>query len=120
MPRTSLAVTTTTAGGTVLPVMVAVDQPNGNQFPNTGKELIEITNGHSVPITATFVTHGTYDVSTVSYPIADLAVSITNGTSKVCGPFDRTLFNDSATANVFINWDVGTAVTCRVISLGVA
>jgi hypothetical protein len=117
MARTALTVTTTAAAGTVLPAAAAVDQANGNQFTNTGRELIEITNGAGSPVTVTFTTNGVYSVGSVQYPIADLAVTVTNGTSKVCGPFDKVLFNDGSN-NVDVDYSSGTSITARVISLG--
>lgn len=119
MARTTLTVTTTAAAGTVLPAATAVDAPNGNQFVNSGREMIEIINGAGAPITATFTTNGVYTVGSVQYAIADLIVTVTNGTSKVCGPFDKTLFNDG-TGQVLVDWSSGTTITTRVTSLGTA
>jgi hypothetical protein len=103
----------------VLPASAAVDAGNGNQFVNTGRELIEITNGAASPINATFTTNGVYTVGVVQYAIADLVVNVTNATTKVCGPFDKTLFNDGSNF-VYIDFSSGTSVTARVISLGTA
>jgi hypothetical protein len=119
MARTTFAVTATAAAGTVIAASNAVDAPNGNQFVNTGRELVEITNGAASPINATFTTNGVYTVGVVQYAIADLVVNVTNGTTKVCGPFDKTLFND-ANNFVYVDWSSGTTVTARVISLGTA
>jgi hypothetical protein len=84
------------------------------------RSIIEITNGGSgSPVTATFITNGTYLVGAVAYAIADLAVAIASGTTKVCGPFDTTLFN-SATGTVQVDWSSGTSMTARVITLGTA
>ena len=117
MARTALTVTTTAAAGTVLPAAAAVDNVNGNQFTNTGRELIEINNADSSSHTATFITNGVYSVGSVQYAISDLIVTITNGTSKVSGPFDKVLFNDG-TNNVDVDWSSATGMTARVISLG--
>lgn len=110
MSATALTVTTSAPAGTVLPALAAVDGANGNTFTNTGREVIEIANGAGAPITATFVTTLTYQ----GYAIADLAVSITNGTSKTVGPFDVALFGDVVT----VTWSSGTTVTARVTKLG--
>lgn len=119
MARTSLTVTTTAAQGAVLPAMAAVDQPNGNQFLNTGRELIEVTNGSGSTITVTFITNGVYTVGTVQYAIADSAQTIAAGATKAFGPFDKTLYNDG-TGQVLVDYTSGTTVTARVISLGTA
>ena len=116
---TALTVQTTSASGIVLAAAVAADA-TGNNFINSGREMIEIINGSGSPITATFTTHGTYNVGSVAYPIADLAVSVGATSSKACGPFDRTLFNNPSTGNVDITWSAVTTVTCRVIALGTA
>ena len=117
MARTTLTVATTAASGTVITTGTAVDAANGNEFVNSGRELIEITNGVTQQVTATFITNGTYSVGTTNYPISDLAVVIATGTQKACGPFDRTLFN-SGTGTVQIDWTTATNVSARVISLG--
>lgn len=117
MARTSLTVTTTAAAGTVWPAMGAVDMANGNQFPNTGREGMIIANGGGAPITATITTNGTYDVGSTSYAIADLTVVVATGTSKIVGPFDRTLFNN-ASGQVLVDWSNDTVVTVGVFSLG--
>lgn len=117
MTATSMTVTTITPGGAVLPALGAVDAANGNSFPNTGREMIEIANGAGAPITATFTTTGTYTTAggTV-YQIADAAVTITNATSKAIGPFEVGLFSSTVT----IAWSSGTTITARVTSLGAA
>jgi hypothetical protein len=114
MPRTALTVTTTAKTGVVQPAMVAVDAANGNSFVNTGREVIEINNGGGSPITVTFVTTLTYQ----GYAIADQTVSVTNGTVKLCGPFDTALFNDTTDSTIGIDYSSGTSVTARVTKLG--
>jgi len=111
------AVTTTAAAGVTLPAPAAVDAANGNEFVNTGRELIEITNAAASAITATFITNNTYNVGSTAYAIADKAVVVAAGTTVGSGQFDRTLFN-SATNTVQVDWSSGTSITARVISLG--
>ena len=120
MPRTAFAPTTTAAAGQTLPAAAAVDAANGNSFPNpTGRALIEITNGAASNINVTFITNGVYTVGAVQYTIADLVVLVVNATTKVCGPFDKTLFNDG-TGSVLVDYSSGTTITARVIELGTA
>ncbi len=119
MTRTALTITTTAAAGVTLNAAQAVDNTNGNTFTNTGRELIEITNGSGSTLTVGFTTNGVYTVGLTQYAVADLNVSVLNATSKVCGPFDKTLFNDGSN-NVDVDWSSGSSVTCRVISLGTA
>lgn len=119
MTATSMSVTTSAALGTLFNAAAAVDQANGNTFTNTGREAIIVTNLSGSSLTVTFTTNANYTVSTVNYAVADLTVTLANNTSKVCGPFDKTLFNDGNGA-VDIAWSTGTNVTARVFSLGSA
>lgn len=114
-----MTVTTTAAAGTLLNAPAAVDAANGNSFTNTGRELIEITNGSGTTLTVTFITNGVYAVGTVQYALADINVSVSNATSKVCGPFDKTTYNDGSNL-VDVDWSTSNSVTARVISLGTA
>lgn len=115
MARTALTVTTSTAGGTVLPAAAAVDAPNGNKFTNNGHARLRVINGAGAPITVTIITNGTYSAGGVAYAIADLTPSVTNGTEKTFGPFDQTLFND-ANGDVLVDWSSGTTITAQVVS----
>lgn len=119
MARSPLTPVTTSASGSILAAAGAVDASNGNEFENAGRAMIEITNGSATACTATFVTNGSYSVGAVAYAIADLTVVIATSQTKVCGPFDTTLFN-SATNTVEINWSHGTTITARVITMGTA
>lgn len=124
MPRTAFTPNACTAHGTVLAASVAVDQPNGNSFPNpSGRALIEITNAAGSPITVTFTTSANYitmnGATQVTDAVADNAQTVTNATSKIFGPFDRNLYND-ASGNVLVDYSSGTSITARVIEPGTA
>lgn len=119
MPATALTVTTTAASGTVYPANTAVDQPNGNSVVNTGRELVIVTNGAASPITVTFITQANYVVNSINYAVADNAQTVTNGTSKIFGPFDRNLYNDT-NGLLQITWSSGTTITANAISMGTA
>lgn len=120
MARTSIIPVTSAAAGALLAAPASVDAVNGNQFTNpTGRAIIEVTNGSGGSITATFATNGVYTVGSVQYDIADLVVTIAASTTRVYGPFDKTLFNDGA-GNVDVDWSSGTTVTARVIEVGTA
>lgn len=116
MPYTALAVTTSSKDGATLAAATAVDGTNGNAFVNTGRETIEITNGGVSPINVTFITTLTY----AGFGIADNVIAITNGTTKVCGPFDTALYNgsDPAANSIGFTFSSATSVTARVIKLG--
>lgn len=120
MVATTMNTVTTVAAGILAVNAAAVDFTNGNQFANpTGRAIMEVlvSGAGGTPVTVAFTTQGTYTVGSAVYNIADLNVSITNGTSKWCGPFDKALFND-ANANVQVNWSTATNVTARVIEMG--
>ena len=116
----ALTATTSTAHGTVLPA--AATASASDTFPNpNGRAIVIITNGGATPVTVTFVTSGVHYVTTsVSYPIADDAISVTNGTRKVIGPFDKTVLNDIATGLITMNFSVATGCTVDVIEIGAA
>lgn len=121
MPRTAFTVTTAVFGGTVLPAAAAVDAVNGNSIANTGttagRVAIEVTNGAGSPINVTVTTTGNYNTAGGAHAVADEIIAVTNGTSKIIGPWDPTLYND-ASNNVLIDWSSGTTITARVIALG--
>jgi hypothetical protein len=66
----------------------------GDKFKNTGRQYVRIRNSSgSNAYTVTFVTAGTVK----GIAIADVAVSVPAGvgTTRVVGPFDEGVFNDS-------------------------
>ena len=117
-----LTSTTSTAHGTVLPAAQSVSA--SDTFANVnGRTLIEITNGGGSPTTVTFTVVGTYPVSpTVTYPVSNDAQSVTNGGSKVFGPFNIQLMNAGSvsTGVITVVCSPTTSVTARVIELGAA
>lgn len=60
----------------------------------------------------TFVTTLLYQ----GYAIADQTVTVANGTSKVCGPFETSLFNDTD-GTVGVDYTSGVTITARVVKL---
>ena len=122
--ETALTPINSTAPGTVLTASAAVDGTNGNKFANpTGRAIIEITNGAAGAINVTFTTQASYNIvgtnGTITYSVFDPIISVTNGTSKVFGPFDKSLYND-ANSNVIVNYSSGTTITARVIEVFLA
>lgn len=119
MTRTTLTPVTSAAHGTTLTAAAAVDQPNGNQFlnPSGSYTVIEINNGAANSINVTFTPTGTYSIASgVTYTVnADLQV-VTNGTSKVFGPFNQQLMNN-ASGMVLVDYSSGTTITARVITV---
>jgi hypothetical protein len=114
-----LTTTTTTAHGVVLPAAQAVSA--SDTFANaSARTLLEVNNGGGSPITVTFVTFGTVGAGgAVTYDIADDAQTVTNGTSKVFGPFKKSVLNNASDL-ITVNFSATTSVTARVIQLGTA
>jgi hypothetical protein len=81
-----------------------------DSFSNNGKTMIRVNNGGGAPTTLTLD-----DPNSTTPPAAtafnpDAAVTITNGTVKVIGPFPVARFND-ANGRVQLAWSVTTSVT---------
>lgn len=112
-----LTSTASTAHGTVLPAAQAVSA--SDTFANAnGRTLIEVNNGSGSSVTVTFVTSGTYPVSsTVTYDVADDAQTVAAGVSKVFGPFNKTLLNGGSDL-ITVTFSATTTITARVIELG--
>lgn len=118
MARTAFTPTTTIFSGIVLPAPAAVDAVNGNSFTNpTGRAILEVTNGAGSPMNVTITTFNSYSTGAGAHAVTDEVTAVTNGTTKVFGPFDKTLYND-ATGNVLVDWSSGTTITARVIETG--
>lgn len=79
----------------------------GNKFANNGKVFIDISNGYTGAITATFITGRTVD----DLAVADLTVQIASGAEKFIGPFEPGTFNDS---DGYVNIDFTTVTTVTI------
>jgi hypothetical protein len=109
---TALTVTTTASSGVVKPALTAADATN-NTFPNTGREWIEVNNAGGSPITVTLTTELTYQ----GFAIADQTGSVSNGTTRLFGPFDVNLYSP-LTGNVTVAYSAVTSVTVGAFKLG--
>lgn len=81
-----------------------------DKFPNTGKEVIVVTNGGGGSINVTLVTQKTVDGNAVADPV----VAVAAGVTKAIGPFQRDLYND-VDGNVNVNYSGTTSVTAKVV-----
>lgn len=114
MPRTALSAQDLGqyAAGAAL-TLNAVDQPNGNTFPNDGKTFLMVTNGSGGSLTVTVTGATTPDRSygqTVTKTYAPA-----NGARWLIGPFSPAVFNQS-TGLVNVDWSTGSSVTCAVVT----
>lgn len=116
MARTDLTVQTIAVGG-----LVATDEAantDGEMFINTGKEYLQVRNGHSAPITVTLVTGKTVD----GLAIADRAVVVANATTQKIGPFSTDLYNQPSGSDankVYVDFSLVTNLFVAVFRLPV-
>lgn len=111
MPPTTItpvAAVRSTSGNQV--TFATVDDANGNDWINTGNELVLIDNtANANPATATFTTPGTRD----GLAITDLAVVVPAGEFHCVGPFPKEHYNP-ADNQVDIAWSGTTISSCTV------
>lgn len=113
MPRTALSWQEVVIAG-LTPTFGAVDQPNGNTFPNDGNVYIEVKNASGVPITVTLSVPAK-GPGGLSYTNPTVSVPATTG-DKIIGPFDPTAYNQAGGV-VNVDFSAGTSVTIAVIHL---
>lgn len=107
----TLTVQTILAAG-LEPAALAAATAGGDQFTNTGREFIEINNGHTSPQTVTINSQ-----VNCSYGFDhNQAVEVTNGERRLIGPFPTSRFND-ANNMVQLTYDAVTALTVGVYKL---
>lgn len=92
---------------------VAADAALSDEFPNTGFEFVEIKNGGGAPITVTLDIKPTLDGAAV----VDPTVSISNGVTKIIGPFPPAFYNDSTTQRAKVSYSAVTSVTIKVFKI---
>lgn len=101
----TLTVQTLAATGSVVTFTAAAG--GGDEFANDGKTFFEVNNGGGAPITVTIVAESPCNQGTLH----DVVGSVTNGTVKKFGPFDRQRFNDATTGRVGVTYSAVTSVT---------
>lgn len=84
----------------------------GDQFTNTGKEVLLVTNADATSKTVTLATAATVD----GLAVADRSVAVPSGKTYAIGPFPRYVYND-ASAYVQVTYSAVTSVTVKVVSL---
>lgn len=85
----------------------------GDEFANTGKQVIHVKNGDASPHVVTIVTQATVD----GLAIADRDVTIPAGEERIIGPFPTGFYNDGG-GLAQITYDNVTTQTIAVIELG--
>jgi len=85
----------------------------GDEWPNTGQEVVAVKNGSGAPITVTETFRQTPDGATVT----SLSASVAAGATRVFGPFPPTYYND-ANNRAKITYSLSTSVTVTPFKLG--
>ncbi len=113
--RTTLVVTNVDIDG-INTAGVAPDVTNGNDFPNNGKQMLFVDNA-SVD-TDVVITLQTYPRgnSPLALTVADKAITVPFGTSRMIGPFPPSLYGD-AKNRVQFNADVSADVLVKALAL---
>lgn len=94
-------------------VTLAAASAGGDEFANTGKELLVVqhTNGAGSAVTLTIVTQTTSD----GLALADKTVAIDPGELHVLGPFPKGIYND-ANGKVQLTWSAVTDIEIGVVN----
>ena len=87
---------------------------DGHSIPNSGSEsvLLYVNNGGGAPITIDFVTN--HSVAGITLP--DKSPSLTNGQSKMYGPFPKAVFNQ-ASGDIHVDFSSITSVTVKAFKV---
>lgn len=114
MPRADFTVQQIDRTTGKVPSYSAAQAPasGSNAFYNDGRTFLHVKNGSGAPMTATFQTSGTVN----GLAIADLVVTVANGSEKMVGPFEPGLFNQ-ADGKVYVDWSLETSVTAAALRL---
>ena len=92
----------------------AVDQPNNNDFVNTGNTVLLIANGSGGAVNVTFPTLPASKF-TVNDPLTKTPSGgvVAAGDTALLGPFPTAIYG----ATVNVAYDTGTSITAAVIEL---
>jgi len=92
-------------------VMAAADE-EGDEYSNTGNEMLLIENGSASPITLTVPTPYTVD----GLDVDDREITIPAGESHLLGPFPQAYYNDT-NGKVQLEYSAHADVSVAVIGL---
>ena len=109
MARTRLTITNSSEGGTDL-VYSPADALNGNLFENSGNDYLLVENNGTAST----------DVTIISVPCShgrtqDEVKTVAASSSIVVGPFARSLFNQSSSSDIFVDFTADTNIQVAVI-----
>jgi hypothetical protein len=107
----TLSVQTPAAGGTVLTLAAATAGAGGDEFLNTGKEVIVVDNASGGAITVTFVAQSACNLGTLH----DSTWSVAAGAREMHPPVSQAIFNHADTGRVKMTFSAVTSVTVGVM-----
>lgn len=107
----TITVVTASPNGAALSMVSAA--AGGDAFNNNGKTLYRVTNGGGSSINVTITPVNT---TPQGYTISPIVVAVANGTTKDLGPYDPSVFNNSA-GQVPVAYSAVTSVTVGALSL---
>jgi hypothetical protein len=86
----------------------------GIAFVNQGeRDFVHVKNGGVGAIVVTIQTAAVFD----GLALADKTINIPAGEERFVGPFTMGIYNQSADASVYVDFDVVTSVTVAVLKL---
>lgn len=104
-------ITPTALAATGVTMSLGAASGDGQQFENTGQEIVIITNGYTDTITMTVVTGGQVG----GLDIEDVDIAVAPGATRLAGPFTKAIFDQpTATGVRSVYLDFDAAVTGTV------
>jgi hypothetical protein len=113
MATTVLTVSKIVMGG-VASNPTAATATDGDAFPNTGREYLEVANGSGAPIIVTLDVQRTTDSDGAT--VTDPTVTVAAGATKRIGPFNPATYND-ANGRVKATCSAVATVTVEAVQL---
>lgn len=112
----TLTVTEVTRAGVIVTTLTAA-AAGGDQFPNTGRELVMFKNGDVAAKTVTLVT-GAAGADPDGLAITDKTIVVAAGDTVVMGPFPTGIYND-ASGMMNLTYSAVTSCTLKALKLPV-
>lgn len=94
-------------------VVGATPGGSGDEWANTGRELILVKNASGGSLNVTLDLKGTID----GLAITDKVIAVADGVTKAFGPFPKGLYNDPTTGLAKATCSVTSGVTIKALKL---
>lgn len=101
-----------TTGGVALTFAAATAGVGGDEYVNTGKQMLVVNNASGAPITVTFKAKKACNLGTLH----DVVGSVAAGAIEYFSPVDGTFYNDPDTGRVQVTYSAVTSVTVAVLA----